>query len=96
MVKVLTLLLVLLSVSGCAGYTHMLNAIPYAEFGEFRYSRGGNFSTATISASNAWFEGGAPGETGTLVIGDATITVDYGPFVNFDVYIENWHRERVQ
>ncbi len=85
--RIFILVLALIMLSGCAGYTHMLDSIPSAEFDSFEYHRAGNFTSADITVL------GAKKTKKTIVFNTVTITGDYGPFVNFRVHITKYKRK---
>ena len=84
---IILLIVFILIMTGCGGYKKLLREIPLLEFESFSYHRGGNVTSATITAT------GAKVEDGFVTIQDLHITADYGPFVNFDVQLKGYRRE---
>ena len=70
----------------CASYTKMLKSVPNAEFKLFKYHRGGNVTSATITATGAKIEGGK------ISFENIDIDLDYGPFVNWTIHLEGYRR----
>jgi len=81
------LMLIMALLLGCAGYSAFLDQIPMAEFESFSYHRGGNVSSATVTATGASIKDRA------ITIDTLHITADYGPFVNFDVQLKGYRRQ---
>lgn len=70
--------------TGCV--SSMLEDIPRSEFKRFEYHRGGNVTSTTIIAENS------KKTAKTYTVEKVTIKSDYGPFVNFSVYLEGYKR----
>ena len=89
MKKFLLVLAAGLLLSGC-GYHDLMSKIPNTAFDRFEYHRGGNFSSAHITAIDAIKV------DGSVYVGKATLTSDYGPFVNFTILLEGLELEDIQ
>lgn len=76
------LALVACGLLGGCGYHDLMAKIPNTAFKRFEYHRGGNFSSAHITAVDAIKI------DGSVYVGEATLTSDYGPFVNFTILLE--------
>lgn len=81
------LVLSLLFVKGCGGYNDMLKKIPDASFESFSYHRGGNVTSAQITATNATID------DNTISIENIDIALDYGPLVNFKLNLKGYQRQ---
>lgn len=76
-----------MTTSGCSTYKSLLAQVPdNVEFETFRYHRGGNVTSATVAATGGKVNGN------TLSVDDVHITLDYGPFVSFDVKLTGYKR----
>ena len=62
---------------GCTPLHTMIETIPNVEFDTFYSHRGGNVTSATVSAEDAVKEGD------NIIIGEVEVTLDYGPFFNY-------------
>lgn len=85
--KKLLLLILLPFLFGCSGKSLMAD-IPMAGFDRFEYHRAGNMSSLHIVAT------GAIMDEDYVVIDKVTVLADYGPFVNFNIILEGYSRER--
>ena len=83
--KLTALILTALIMTGCT-LNEAINKVPTAEFKTFEYHRAGNMTSVDIEAKNSKVEGG------TLVIEELDIKADYGPFSNFNIFIEGYKR----
>ena len=81
---IITILVISLFLQGCVA--SQLDRIPPGEFAEFQYDRAGNMSSVHITAV------GAKKTNEGVTIDLVNIAVDYGPFVNFKVYIKGYKR----
>lgn len=79
-------IVILSGCQGCAQFQAQINKIPLAEFDSFEYHRGGNVTSATITAS------GARIVDGKLSIKDISITEDWGPAFSLHVGIKGYKR----
>jgi hypothetical protein len=73
--------------TGCAGID-LINEVPQAEFKRFEYHRGGNCTSAHITAIDSKLV------DGVLEIGEIQIQADYGPAVNWNITLEGYKRIR--
>lgn len=85
--QLFVLMIIGMLLPGCAAYNQMLKDIPSVEFESFTYSRGGNTTSATISATNAVLK------DGVLEIEHIHITQNWGPFLDFDVQMRGYKRK---
>lgn len=85
------LLIILLSflLFGCSGKS-LLRDIPMAGFDKFEYHRAGNMTSLHITAT------GAIMDEDYVVIDFVNVIADYGPWVNFNILLEGYSRERVK
>lgn len=81
------LMLFVMLLPGCVSYDQMLKKIPKVEFESFSYHRGGNTTSASISATNAVIE------KGVIEVEYIHIIQDWGPFLNFDVQLRGYRRK---
>lgn len=89
--KKLQLLIIIILLSflfSCSGKS-LMQEIPMAAFDKFEYHRAGNVSSLHITAT------GAIMDKDYVVIDNVNIIADYGPFVNFNIILEGYSRERV-
>jgi len=77
------LLAMFLSLPGCAG-PELLSKIPNNEFSNFEYHRAGNATSVDIVAK------GAKKTPDGIQVDNVDIKADYGPFVNFNIKLENY------
>lgn len=80
------LILSLYFLKGCGGCNEMLKKIPDASFGSFSYHRGGNVTSAQITATNGKIY------DDTLSVENIALALDYGPFVNFKLNVKGYKR----
>lgn len=83
--KLSILIITALLLSSCSA-TNLIGKIPNAQFDRFEYHRGGNVTSADVQATNAVIT------DGELKIQELRIKADYGPMVNFNIYIEGYRR----
>lgn len=88
MKKLLLVLCLLPLLFGCSGKSLMAD-IPMAAFDKFEYHRAGNVSSLHITAS------GAIMDEDYVVIDKVHVIADYGPWVNFNIIVEGYSRERL-
>lgn len=85
--KLLMIIIAALFLQGCV--VSYLDKIPQGEFEEFHYDRAGNMSSVHITAV------GAKKTNDEVIINLINIAVDYGPFINFKMYIKGYKRSRI-
>jgi len=88
-IKKLLLLMLLPFLFSCSGKS-LMQDIPMAEFERFEYHRAANFSSLHIVAT------GAIMDEDYIVIDHVSLQADYGPFVNFNIKLEGYARERIK
>jgi hypothetical protein len=84
MKRFMLLALCCLALTGCAN--SLIKKLPHATFDEFSYHRGGNVTSATITARNGEFK------DGVFTVEDMSITEDWGPAFNADIKIKGYKR----
>jgi hypothetical protein len=82
--KLIILALSCCFLASCASLDKRIGKIPKCEFTKFEYVRGGNVTSASISAENSIIEGDY------LHIESIRIDENFGPAVNFHVVLEGF------
>ncbi len=85
MIRAIVILTVTVALTGCGGLG-LIDEIPRAEFKKFEYHRGGNVTSAHITATDSRIVDGG------VEVGSINIQADYGPAVNFNIKLEGYRR----
>ena len=77
--------MVALLCQGCAD--RLISKIPHAEFDKFSYHRGGNVTSASVTATKSRIK------DGKITIESLEVQEDWGPAFNFTVTLEGYKRK---